>query len=188
MSLVLLGILNSQAAGAGGAGAYDLLETQVLSTSASSVTFTGLGSYSDYKHLQLRMALRGDRAASQSAVYAEYNGDTTTSNYRSHYLAGGGASVNSGALTSLNQFVVAPAASETATDSFAPAVVDILDFSNSSKYTTARSLTGHKSDLAYSIRLFSTLWMNTAAVTSIKLYPVAGGLDAGSRLSLYGVK
>jgi hypothetical protein len=33
--------------------AFDLLETTTLTTSASSVTFSGLGAYSDYKHLQI---------------------------------------------------------------------------------------------------------------------------------------
>jgi hypothetical protein len=37
MSFMLLGILNAQAAGGGGAGAFDLLETTTLATSASSV-------------------------------------------------------------------------------------------------------------------------------------------------------
>ena len=38
-------------------GAYDLLETTTLTSSASSVTFSGLGSYTDYKHLQIRMVI-----------------------------------------------------------------------------------------------------------------------------------
>lgn len=187
MSLILLGILNSQAAAAGGAEAYDLLETVEVSSAASEVTFSGLGSYSDYKHLQLRMVVRADRLASQGAVYAQYNGDTTTSNYTTHYLYGSGSSVSSNQLT-IPQWIVAPAASDTATDSFSATIVDILDFSNTNKYTTSRSLTGHKSALAQGIRIFSSLWMNTATVTSIRLYPVTDNFEVGSRLSLYGIK
>ena len=47
-------------------GSFDLLETTTLSTSASSVTFSGLGAYSDYKHLQIRSVAR-DRSTDNSS-------------------------------------------------------------------------------------------------------------------------
>ena len=37
-------------AGAGAAGSFDLLETQVLGSAQASVTFSSLGTYSNYKH------------------------------------------------------------------------------------------------------------------------------------------
>jgi hypothetical protein len=74
------------------------------------------------------------------------------------------------------------------------AVIDILDYTNTNKYTTLRSLSGwnkNNSALTNDIRLSSGLWMNTNAVTTIRLY-VNDGLNlswyTGSTISLYGIK
>ena len=58
MSLVLLGILNSQAAGAGGAGAFDLIETYTFSQGDQSVTFSNLPS--DYELYEVRINMQLD--------------------------------------------------------------------------------------------------------------------------------
>ena len=187
MSLILLGILNSQVSG-GGAGAYDLLETQVLTSSASSVTFTGLGSYSDYKHLQVRMVARnGATAGADKWVYLTLNGDTG-SNYASHRLQGNGSSVFSNAYTSRANMVAALiTSSASGTQGFGSALIHLLDFGNSSKNTTIRSLNG-MADSANLIALYSGFWNNTNAVTSLTLAPEDNSFITGSRFSLYGIR
>lgn len=186
MSFTLLGILQSQAAGAGGA-AYDLLETQVLTSNASSVTFTGLGSYSDYKHLQIRAAWS---AYSNSGMRIQLNSDTGT-NYAHHQLWGQSGSVSTQAFTSRSYWNISEQVQGTTWDNnvFSPMVCDVLDFSNTSKNTTARFLTGDNPSVigAPHITLSSGAWLNTAAVTSIQLF-ANSNLSAKSRFSLYGVK
>jgi len=190
MSFVLLGILNSQAAGAApvGGAAYDLLETTVLTSTTSSVSFTGLGSYTDYKHLQLRIVARSDRASfNDDPIKMFFNADTGA-NYAWHRLLGDGSTVTSSAATSISsiQIISVPAATS-ATDSFGASVIDILDFSDSSKNTTSRALTG-MTDGTY-INLSSGLYNNTSAVTSIRLETTtANNYVAGSRFSLYGIR
>lgn len=188
MSLILLGILNSQVSGAA-AGAYDLLETVELSSSASYVEITGLDSYTDYKHLQLRYTARSDRSGfTQDNLNGYFNSDFSTSNYASHLLYGTGSSVLSGGYAPAAMQVDAlPAASETA-NVFAAGVMDILDFSNTSKNTTMRNLSGKAGSSVPRIFLWSGLWNSTSAVTSIWLQPFGGNIIAGSRFSLYGVK
>ena len=184
MSLILLGILNSQAAAAGGGAGYDLLETQTLTGSAASVTFTGLGSYTDYKHLQLRFVSRG---SSSVLPYARLNSDTG-SNYASHRLNGDGSSAGSDAFTSIsNLYLGIQASSFVDANTFGVGVVDFLDFSNSNKNTTIRVLSGIAGNYN-NIFLNSGLWNNTNAVTQIQLFPDAGDFIAGSRFSLYGVR
>ena len=188
MSLILLGILNSQAAAAGGAGAYDLLETQTLASSASSVTFTGLGSYSDYKHLQIRMVTRASDAAGIKEYRLRLNGDSGT-NYSSHVLYGNGSVVSSESSTSSDtirkQFTTA---ATNDTNAFGAAVLDVLDFSSSSKNTTLRSLFGSPGGTFNTVGLSSGLWINTSAVTSIQVFLSSNSFIAGSRFSLYGIK
>jgi len=186
MSLMLLGILNSQAAGGGG-GAYDLLETTTLTSSASSVTFSGLGSYSDYAHLQIRLIARGNRSATIADTLLQINGDTG-SNYAKHALFGTGSSVGSfgTASTSNIQIGITPASTNTA-NLFGPSVVDILDFNSTSKNKTVRSLFGNAGSTSF-IGFYSGLWADTEAVTSLLIYPQANDFIAGSRFSLFGLK
>ncbi len=166
--------------------AFDLLETTTLSTSASSVTFSGLGAYSDYKHLQIRMIGRSDASVSQASGFLDFNGDTVSTNYKSHFLEGRGNTVLSAATAPI-YFVAVNGASETAGD-FSVAVTEILDFSNVYKNTTTRTLSGKASSLANRIDLMSGLWMNTNAVTSIRAYLSSGNWIAGSRFSLIGIR
>ena len=185
MSFILLGILQSQAAG-GGAAAYDLLETQVLTSSASSVTFTGLGSYSDYKHLQLRMTVR-NTGASENNLGFRLNADSSSS-YASHRLYGNGSSVISNGASSLDKmlYLTMPDSSDSS-NIFGAAVVDVLDFSSVSKNTTFRWFWGMNGADTH-IGLGSGLWNNTNAVTSLQTFPFSGNFVAGSRFSLMGVK
>ena len=164
-------------------GSFDLLETTTLSTSASSVTFSGLGAYSDYKHLQVRMVARDNNAGTESASYFRLNGATTGYGL-GHVLYGNGSSVASnqiGASSFMETFQTFPGSAAT-TGAFGVAVLDILDFSNTSKYTTTRLLGG----AILQINLKSGLYMNTAAITSIA-FTSTSSFVSGSRWSLYGV-
>jgi len=187
MSLVLLGILNSQAA-AGGGEAYDLLETQVLTGTASSITFTGLGSYSDYKHLQIRAVAKTNRSATNENTRLQINSDTG-SDYSRHQLRGTGSSVVSEAATSQTSAFIATIAGATSdSDSFSVFVSDILDFSSGSKNTTIRTLYGGLHNYT-EIGLSSGAYFDTSAVTSLELILQSGGsFVSGSRFSLMGVR
>ena len=193
MSFMLLGILNAQAGG-GGAGAYDLLDSEVLSTSSTSIVFDNLDVFaSDYKHLQIRAVSRDTRAISgANNVIMHFNGDTSGSNYyQLQYLKGDGSTATSGT-EGVTSYIIPysqPSASDT-TNAFATAVIDLLDPFNSNKYTTSRSLRGVNLDAAYStqVGLSSGIWMNTAALTEVSFAPVVGSFAADTRISLYGVK
>ena len=188
-----LGILAVAGAGAAGGGAYDLLETTLISTNTASVTFSNLNTYSAYKHLQIRAVARTARTAfSLDAIDLQFNGDTAN-NYAWHSLVGNGSSVTSfAAPTSLNPsaMTVAQISSNLApSGAFGAGVIDILDFSNTSKNTTIRSLAGYFSDSSRrEISLRSGVWLNTAAVTSLTLKGQSDSFVSGTRFSLYGIK
>ena len=188
MSFTLLGILNSQAAGAGGAGAYDLLETTVLTSSASSVSFTGLGAYSDYKHLQIRATHKTTGGTDGSTFFIVRANSDSGNNYAQHKLEGDGSTVSSEGFASQNGIYVtgtSPRAGET--NIFGASILDVLDFSSTSKNTTFRFLAGSVPSNQEEINLTSGLYANTAAVTSIE-FTVSGDAATGSRFSLYGIK
>jgi hypothetical protein len=184
MSFILLGIINSQVE-AEAAGAYELISTQVLSSTASSVTFSSIPQ--TYKHLQIRYVARaGD--GNSIALQMRLNSDTGT-NYATHRLTGNGSSVSSSALApssviSLNSVIPA----DGSTNIFGSGVIDVLDYTNTSKNTTLRSLNGQHNTANSIIGLHSGLYMNTNAITTILLMASSSTFQANSRWSLYGIK
>ena len=173
----------------------DFLEEVVLSTTASSVTFSGLGTYATagYKHLQIRMVARSNLSSTyNNDAFVTFNSDTAA-NYSSHNLYADGYNVYSGAVANTNYIAVkdcVPAAN-TPAYGFAPAIVDILDFSNIYKNTTTRQLSGaQESNNNYDgkIVLGSGLWNNTAAITAITITYNNASFVSGSRFSLYASK
>ena len=176
--LIPLGILDYPVSAA--AGSYDLLETEILTGSQASVTFSSLNSTygAGYQHLQVRMV-----GISPSDVsYLRFNGVSGTS-YRNHGLRGNGSTVSSyasGAAAGQIQL-----STVLATDTTYTKVIDILDAFDSNKNTTIRALVANSNQ---GIELISGVFMNTSALTSILLAPFSGTYSAGSRFSLYGLK
>jgi hypothetical protein len=67
-------------------------------------------------------------------------------------------------------------------------VIDLLDYTNTNKYKTKRAISGlDVNGSGGGIDIDSSLWMNTNAVTSIKLFPDVGSLVQYSTFALYGV-
>jgi len=181
----LLGSLwfNSFSAGGGAAADYELISTSVVSgSSVASVTFSGLGtSAAAYKHLQLRVA--ATPVATGVTMWVQFNGDAA-SNYNHHFLVGQGGTAYSGNGATANGTLIGGIAGWT--NSYAMAsIMDILDFSNTSKNKTTRALSGQASG---EVELCSGLWRSTAAVTSATVYFGGTNIAVGSRLSLYGLK
>lgn len=183
--MLTLGILASSVVAE--AGAYDLLETTILGSSQSSVTFSNLISTygSDYTHLQIRGAQRGDRNDDRNANTLQINGATSYSN---HNINGTGSSVTALATTgSVLRIMSTPEAQE-ASGIFGAFVCDILDAFDTSKNTTVRSFAGQVSTKT-DVILFSGGYFDTSAVDSLTLNPTAGSnFVTGSRFSLYGIK
>jgi hypothetical protein len=196
MSPIPLGIL--AASGVMELGSYDLLATEILTSSAASVTFSSLGDYAaDYQHLQIRSVMRSDKgSANRTSAGLRLNADSG-SNYSTHHLHATGSSVVSTAYTSTTfmQNLLGLGSIPTTSNvsnAYGVAILDILDPFETSKYTTVRCLHG-SSQTDPRLSLASGLWRNSASLTSIEIAPnEAAFLDSnfvsGSRFSLYGIK
>jgi hypothetical protein len=185
-----LGILAVAGAGSGAAASdFELLETTVLGSDAASVTFSSLGSYSAYKHLQIRASMKsGSGTTGTSGVFIRLNG-ATGSVYARQHLRGNGSSMSSAGTSSQTSILFEHMATNRDEDNiFVGAIIDILDFSSSSKNTTIRSFYGTRNSGTSYITLGSGLWNNTAAVTSILIEMESNNFVTGSRFSLYGIK
>tara|TARA_R110002153_G_scaffold239048_2_gene393498 strand:+ start:31 stop:624 length:594 start_codon:yes stop_codon:yes gene_type:complete len=197
MTPLPLGIL-ALAGVTGGGGAYELLETTTLSTSASSITFSGLDTLAaGYQHLQIRYTARGVDSTSTvtNNGFNFYINADTGSSYTYHRLKGSGSAVSAfGSSSPFTSGIAGRLLSSGATaGAFSSGVVDILDFNSVSKFKTIRTLSGHVDPAVSSanvITLDSVAWLNTDAITSLLFKVQTGSADfaAFSRLSLYGVK
>jgi hypothetical protein len=68
------------------------------------------------------------------------------------------------------------------------AVIDVLDYGNSNKNKTIRSLAGFDNNGNGNIDLWSGAWYNTNAITSLVLTAVTTTFSVNSTFALYGVK
>lgn len=181
----ILGILASQISGHlfAPTGAYDSLATvTVPSGGLTSLTFAGIPT--GYKHLQIRYIARSGTGSSTDSVALIFNGDSSAS-YAYHVIYGNGTSALATATTSgTNAKVGQLALSSTV---FAPGIIDILDYSSSTKNKTIRCLSGADFNGSGVIALESNLWVNTSPVTSITI-SYGGTYAQYSQFALYGVK
>lgn len=185
----ILGIWASSRATAVDTGAmFPLQVITVGPAGASSVEFTNIPT-TGYAHLQIRGIARTTEAADGSAIYIQFNSDTTTGNYRGHGLYGTGSSVVAYDLDgSYYASLSAVAGGNAAASIFGTAVIDILDYANTNKYKTVRNLSGNDRNGSGQVRFASGLWMSTSAVTSVKLVPLSNNFAQYSQFALYGVK
>jgi len=168
---------------------YESIAT-ATGSGANSVTFSSLGTY---KHLQIRGNIRCTGASGTSLLWWRFNSDSTISNYAMHGLGGDGSTAFGYQITNSYGMglVGSTAHSGSLANAFTGVIVDILDFGNTNKTKTVRSIRGEDYNGSGEIRLASGVWLSTSAITSITI----GFLDNGgsqfatnSSIALYGIK
>lgn len=161
-----------------------LIQSALLTQSETSIVFDVSGLGSQFRHLQLVWIFRDSRSSAFGEATVRFNGDSA-SNYREHNLRGDGNSVTSASYARSGVFIEGTG-NTAAANSFAGGVMDILDAFNANKNTVVRYLSGRTGDNF--VALNSTLWVNTAPLTSITISPTSSAsFLQGSRFSLYGV-
>jgi hypothetical protein len=67
-------------------------------------------------------------------------------------------------------------------------ILDILDYADTNKFKTTRSLTGFDRNGAGSVSFNSGNWRSGSAITSIRLFAGNNAFAQYSSLALYGIK
>lgn len=167
-------------------GSYESLQTVTVGAGgAAYIEFTSIPS--TYQHLQIRMLQRSDYAGTFVGTAVRFNSDTA-SNYSFHLLTGDGSSTTSAGYASTSNIDGPTFTGSSITSGvFGTAVCDILDYANTNKYTTTRMLGGADANGSGAINFWSGLWRNTAAISTIRVYPGAGNYIQNSQFALYGV-
>jgi hypothetical protein len=183
----ILGIIASQDYVRTPPTAYESIATVTVgATSVADVTFSSIPS--TYTHLQIRCLARASTGGIQE-VYLQLNSDTGN-NYAKHNLLGDGTSASASGNANQNHiYVCIISGSASGSNIFGTGVIDILDYANTNKYKTTRSLNGNDENGDGYIGFYSGLWQNTNAITSIKFYNRDGNnLVQYSQFALYGIK
>jgi hypothetical protein len=157
---------------------YESIATANGTGSSGVITFSSIPS--TFTHLQVRFYVLPSAINQYSTL--RFNGDTTTANYRYHYMFGSGSSTGAG--TAQNAY------SGTYDSTTAPGVgiLDILDYKDTNKYKTTREISGMDSNGAGTVYTISNLWMNTAAITSITFTLPGANFATATQFALYGIK
>jgi hypothetical protein len=161
---------------------FPLGAVTVGSAGAASVTFSSIPA--TYTHLQVRCLVKSTTAGSTfENGNMTINSNTMT---RRHFLYGDGASIASGSSTTNLAIINVPAAGFT--NIFSSAIIDILDYTNTNKNKTIRSLTGVDTNGSGELALYSALYaVNTNAITSLT-FSTSNNLAQYSQFALYGIK
>lgn len=176
---IIYGVLASSMATA--SSSYESIATS-NPTSGSSITFSSIPS--TYKHLQIRMNSR--YSVTDTRLDITFNSDTAT-NYAYHWLVGDGTAASAANGTSQTAALGAGYATG-GTNIAAPSIVDIHDYSSTTKAKTVRAFNGWDTNGSGRIRLMSGLWTSTSAINSITLTLSAGTFATGTSIALYGIK
>lgn len=155
---------------------YESIATVTVgSGGASSITFSSIPS--TYKHLQVRGIHKHSATGAWASI--QLNSDTTSSNYTYHRLAGDGSTAFAEANASNNRTF-------TSYNHWGSVVIDVLDYLDTNKNTTVRTLSGWDGNGSGEVNFVSNLWKNTAAVTSLTIS--LSSFVEYSQLALYGIK
>ena len=188
MSLIL-GILDSGGAAAGAAGSYESIATVTVgSGGSSSIEFTSIPA--TYTHLQIRGIGTCTRNIGTMDLNITFNSDTGA-NYSWHMIVGNGSAVDAYNGTSTTYMKTMIYSLPTA-NVYGAGVIDILDYANTNKYKTVRSLNGCDNNAGTTdsqMYFASGNWRSTSAITSITVKSLAGfNFTTASKVSLYGIK
>ena len=161
---------------------YESISTVTVSSTVSDITFSSIPS--TYKHLQIRGIVKLSQSGEMDL---QFNSDTAA-NYSYHRIYGSGSSVVAEAGVSTSQATVGYYVSGTSI--YNGFVIDILDYANTNKYKTIKSLNGTDTNGGGLILFDSSSWRSTAAITSIKFFSkdISRDLNQYSSFALYGIK
>lgn len=150
---------------------------------SSSITFSSIPS--TYKHLQVRISTIP--TSSNQSLYGTVNNDGAT-NYALHGLDGNGATAVANAASTQSKYSLFGYQTGGNTAYPTVAILDILDYTNTNKYKTFRTLSGSDANGSGEINLASGLWLSTNAINRLDFYWSAGNIAQYSSFALYGIK
>lgn len=186
--MLILGIMASSKLTA--TTAFESIATVTVgSGGASTVEFTSIPQ--TFQHLQIR-GICGNTTATHNynTMSVRFNSDAA-SNYSTHRLYGQGTTtVAQGYANITNMYAGVTNNNAVAYSIFSPMIMDVLDYSSTTKYKTAKFLAGNEDNQAgYGVIYFNSgSWHSASAISTITFSPGSGNFCQHSSFALYGIK
>lgn len=184
-SSILQGFPKSRSLLAGNAafnpGATFLIDSVTVGAGgASSVSFSSIPS--TYQHLQIRMFAK--YSGTVGGGYVNFNSDSSSGNYSYHAFGADGSTVSTATGANANRGLYTSVAGTSATQANVM-IMDILDYADTNKYKTLRTLYGWDGNGSGYAEFGSSNWRSTTAVSGITLTP-NNTFAQYTKISLYG--
>ena len=155
----------------------------VSSATAASMEFTSIPS--TYTDLVVNISARGNSTQINGGYASKLEFNGSTANLSSRWLRGSGSAVTSGTETYI--FGIMNGASDDTASTFGNSMVYIPNYAGATnKSVSIDGVEENNATAAFSV-ISAGLWSNTAAITSIKMIPVAGSYVQYSTATLYGI-
>lgn len=168
--------------------AFFLIQRATSTGSSGTITFTSIPQ--NYKHLQIRGIFRSSETTGTN-IYINLINNDSGNNYAAHRIQGDGSSASAaGNASQPNIFAGRAPGTGTTTGTMGAIILDIHDYSSTTKNKTLRMLSGQDSNNTYAglISLRSGLWQNTNAINAISFDLGAGvTFSTSTTFALYGM-
>jgi hypothetical protein len=169
------------------ANTYTLISSNVLTSSAASVTFSAIPA--TYTDLVLRASVRGDDTSYQSPFRIKINADTGSNYSRTRMYGIGSSAVSNRASNESDNIDVSFFNQSTSTsNTFANIEVYVPSYLS----TVAKPISGtgaleNNSTTEWIRSVHAVLYRGTSAITSLEFFTNAGSFVSGSSFYLYGI-
>jgi hypothetical protein len=161
---------------------YESIATATGTGASGTITLSSIPS--TYVALQIRARMR--TSVSGWSTFMTLNGDTAA-NYSTHYLAADGGGVYAGGDANASNMSVQGFGNNSTYHDYA--IIDILDYSVTSKYKTTRTFAGMNNNGAGPYVLYNSgSWRSTSAINSITFTLGSGNFTTNTSISLYGIR
>lgn len=171
---------------------YTLISSNVLGSSAASVTFSSIPA--TYTDLVLRISARYSAAVVSAQIQLQPNGNTTSTNYSQTAIRGTGSAASSTNDSTSGGRAYLPmgyiAGDSATSNTFGSVEYYIPNYAETTKkpmsgYSASESNTATISFVNYAT---AGLYHDTTALTSLVIKPSSDNFMAGSSFYLYGIK
>jgi hypothetical protein len=169
---------------------YTLISSNVLSSSAASVTFSAIPS--TYTDLVLRWSSRSDRTTFGTSVVLKINGTSTP--YSDTYVGGDGSTAfsSNNAGNAYNYVGDEVGTSQTA-NTFNSSEIYIPNYAGSTNKPISTFTVNENNAAATQVSIYAiaNLWRSASAITSLSISPLpiaSYNFVSGSSFYLYGIK
>jgi hypothetical protein len=159
-----------------------IASTTVGAGGASSVTFSSIPQ--TYTDLVLKISARDDSAGGITSVRVRPNGLTTNLTTKRLYGYSGAAGADQPGV-----WLMMTSGSLTTANTFGNSEMYIFNYTSSNfKSSSIDAVMENNSATEYELEILAGLWSDTAAITSLGIFPAVGNSVQYSTFTLYGIK